>query len=88
MIVELCTSEVQCLSSDGVSGQVGDQFRNDRTLTVHTYNILLFDVPYMEGLLAVHYLLNKCTQPITKTNTEIRLEELVLTLNPFEFNGE
>ena len=60
-----------------------------------TYLLFLLDVsslytsiPHTDGLQAVKYYLDKNQHPSIPTDTLVRLTELVLTLNSFEFNGQ
>ena len=45
-------------------------------------------IPNDEGLVSLEYLLDKREAKNPPTDTLLRMAELVLTLNTFEFNGE
>ena len=49
---------------------------------------LYTSIPHAVGLKAVKYFLNTRISPSISTDTLVRLTELVLTLNSFEFAGE
>ncbi|GFR71498.1 telomerase reverse transcriptase [Elysia marginata] len=49
---------------------------------------LYTSIPHADGLTAVKHFLNTRTSPVVSTDTLVRLTELVLTLNSFEFSGE
>ena len=49
---------------------------------------LYTSIPHNDGLLAVQYFLDRQPHPNIPTHALLRLAELVLTLNSFEFNGQ
>ncbi|GFR65041.1 telomerase reverse transcriptase [Elysia marginata] len=49
---------------------------------------LYTSIPHADGLAVVKRFLNTRTSPVVSTDTLVRLTELVLTLNSFEFSGE
>ena len=49
---------------------------------------LYTSIPHKEGLRALRHFLDRRTDKYPSTDTLLRLAELVLTLNCFEFNGE
>ncbi|BFZ15785.1 hypothetical protein BsWGS_18824 [Bradybaena similaris] len=70
-------------------------FDSTRLLPGQPYHLFLLDVcslytsiPHSDGLNALQFFLDRRVCPSVSTSTLLRLTELVLTLNSFEFNGE
>ena len=70
-------------------------FSSIQLLPDRTYRLFLLDVcslytsiPNSDGLQALQFFLDRRTNPLVSTSTLLRLAELVLTLNSFQFNGQ
>lgn len=65
-------------------------FRGGSTKLLYTMDIqsLYTSIPHEDGMLALKFFLERRAYPSPPTHTLLRLAELVLTLNHFEFNGE
>ena len=69
-------------------------FASVELLPHHTYHLFLLDVvslytsiPHNDGLTAIQFFLDRHPHHSVATSTLVRLAELVLTLNSFEFDG-
>ena len=65
------------------------QLSSDRTYRLFLLDVcsLYTSIPRADGLRALQFFLDKSPHPSVSTSTLIRLAELVLTLNSFEFDG-
>ena len=70
-------------------------FSSIELLPDSTYRLFLLDVcslytsiPHSDGLLALQFFLDRRTNPLVSTSALLRLAELVLTLNSFQFNDQ
>ena len=78
-----------CKDSDDVLVKI-DQCKNSVYESFFTMDVksLYTIIPHAEGLSAIKYFLEQRIDKTPPTDTIVRLAELVLTLNTFEFNDQ